>query len=190
VPIYGRAIMEERDDPTLGRRHAGTAAIRAIRRGRRAAGCGDLVGGRQARAARPSPALTEAERKAGYLFVTGLPSLYVVAHVDYVRVVRLRPVGPDRDGAGSGMAVPRGGARRRPRSRIIANIGGSSATLVMAAGRRRVRAEPGRGLGAIAGTSSGVLMPEEYAILDSSTTGSGESWRGPELAPELHRAAP
>jgi glycine betaine catabolism A len=42
------------------------------------------------------PGLTEAERQAGYTFVTLWPSMLVVAHVDYVRSVRLEPLGPDR----------------------------------------------------------------------------------------------
>lgn len=40
--------------------------------------------------------LTEGERAAGYNFVTLWPSVYVVAHVDYVRSVRLVPVGPEK----------------------------------------------------------------------------------------------
>jgi Rieske 2Fe-2S family protein len=39
--------------------------------------------------------LTEAERALGQLFVTMLPTMFVVAHVDYVRVVSLRPLGPE-----------------------------------------------------------------------------------------------
>jgi Rieske 2Fe-2S family protein len=42
------------------------------------------------------PGLTEAERQAGYTFVTLWPSAFVVAHIDYVRSVRLEPLGPDR----------------------------------------------------------------------------------------------
>ncbi len=42
------------------------------------------------------PGLTEAERAAGYGFVTLWPSAYVVAHVDHVRSVRLEPLGPER----------------------------------------------------------------------------------------------
>jgi glycine betaine catabolism A len=38
----------------------------------------------------------EAERQAGYSFVTLWPSAYVVAHVDYVRAVRLVPLGPEQ----------------------------------------------------------------------------------------------
>lgn len=39
--------------------------------------------------------LTEAERAAGQLFVTLLPTMFIVAHVDYVRAVSLRPLGPE-----------------------------------------------------------------------------------------------
>jgi glycine betaine catabolism A len=42
------------------------------------------------------PGLTEAERWAGYTFVTLWPSAYVVAHVDYVRSVRVKPLSPTR----------------------------------------------------------------------------------------------
>jgi Rieske 2Fe-2S family protein len=40
--------------------------------------------------------LTEAERQAGYTFVTLWPSIYVVAHVDYMRAVRLEPIAAER----------------------------------------------------------------------------------------------
>ncbi|MBL0372204.1 aromatic ring-hydroxylating dioxygenase subunit alpha [Rhizobium sp. KVB221] len=40
--------------------------------------------------------LTNAERAAGQTFVTLLPTMFVVAHVDYVRTVALRPLGPER----------------------------------------------------------------------------------------------
>jgi Rieske 2Fe-2S family protein len=42
------------------------------------------------------PGLSAAERAAGYSFVTLWPSAYVVAHVDYVRSVRIVPLGPER----------------------------------------------------------------------------------------------
>jgi Rieske 2Fe-2S family protein len=42
------------------------------------------------------PGLTDAERGAGYSFVTLWPSAYVVAHVDYVRSVRIVPLGPEQ----------------------------------------------------------------------------------------------
>jgi glycine betaine catabolism A len=40
--------------------------------------------------------LSDAERLAGYSFVTLWPSTYVVAHVDYVRSVRIEPLAPER----------------------------------------------------------------------------------------------
>ena len=40
--------------------------------------------------------LTKAERQIGHSFVTLWPSAYVVAHVDYVRAVRIVPLGPQR----------------------------------------------------------------------------------------------
>ncbi|MHB8476175.1 MAG: SRPBCC family protein, partial [Steroidobacteraceae bacterium] len=43
----------------------------------------------------PFAGLSEADRKAGYVYMTGLPSVFLVGHVDYVRVVRLRPLGPE-----------------------------------------------------------------------------------------------
>lgn len=39
--------------------------------------------------------LTEQQKNAGYTFVTLYPTMYVVAHVDYVRAVRLDPTGPE-----------------------------------------------------------------------------------------------
>ena len=41
------------------------------------------------------PGLTDAQRQAGYSFVTLWPSAYVVAHVDHVRSVRILPVGTE-----------------------------------------------------------------------------------------------
>jgi Rieske 2Fe-2S family protein len=42
------------------------------------------------------PGLTPQDRQAGYRFVTLWPSAYVVAHVDYVRSVRVKPLSPTR----------------------------------------------------------------------------------------------
>ena len=40
------------------------------------------------------PGLTEEERAEGFRFITIYPSVFVVAHVDYARSVRLRPLSP------------------------------------------------------------------------------------------------
>lgn len=42
------------------------------------------------------PDLTDAERATAYNFVTIYPSMFVVAHVDYVRAVTVEPLGPER----------------------------------------------------------------------------------------------
>ncbi len=41
------------------------------------------------------PDLDDQQRSAGHLFVTMLPTMYVVAHIDYVRVVSMRPLTPE-----------------------------------------------------------------------------------------------
>ncbi|PAP94590.1 hypothetical protein CIT31_10440 [Mesorhizobium wenxiniae] len=52
-----------------------------------------------ARRARPRPVfpdLTSAERSAGQTYATSLPSMFIVGHVDYVRTVRLVPLGSEQ----------------------------------------------------------------------------------------------
>ena len=51
------------------------------------------------------PGLTAPERAAGYTFVTLYPTIYIVAHVDYVRAVSLTPLGPERTRLTRRMAV-------------------------------------------------------------------------------------
>lgn len=87
VPIYGRGIMGPSE--ALGWT-PDDAARPNLRQGAESwtadgAPCGPVFAG-----------LTEAERQAGYSFVTLWPSTYVVAHVDYVRSVRIVPMGPEQ----------------------------------------------------------------------------------------------
>ena len=42
------------------------------------------------------PGLTSAERIAGQVFVTLLPTMFIIAHPDFVRVVSLKLLGPER----------------------------------------------------------------------------------------------
>lgn len=105
------------------------------------------------------PDLTPEERQRGYSFVTIWPSLYVVAHVDYVRAVRIEPVSPER-------------------TRLVAEWYFPAATLAqpgfdaahIAAFATTVLAQDGaaaemnqRGLASPA-FSHGRLMPEEYEV--------------------------
>ena len=92
VPIYGRGLLEERDDPDW-KAHAGDPDPkiqgRPARAGAHLVVDGTLAGG-------PFAGLSEEDRKAGHVYLTGLPSMFIVGHADYVRVVRLRPMGPEQ----------------------------------------------------------------------------------------------
>ncbi|MGL6211682.1 MAG: aromatic ring-hydroxylating oxygenase subunit alpha [Paracoccaceae bacterium] len=87
VPVYGRGVMGASE--ALGWT-PDDAATPNLRQGAESwtldgAACGLVF-----------PELTETERRAGYSFVTMWPSAYVVAHVDYVRSVRIVPLGPEK----------------------------------------------------------------------------------------------
>lgn len=97
VPIFSRALMEEQDDPDW-QAHAASGDPKfddpRYKGGLRA---GAVTWSRDGRStATPFPGLDEADRKAGHVYVTILPTMFVVAHVDYVRAVRLRPLGPEQ----------------------------------------------------------------------------------------------
>ncbi|WP_373356433.1 aromatic ring-hydroxylating dioxygenase subunit alpha [Pseudoroseicyclus sp. CXY001] len=82
IPVYKLGVMAEAE------RSDGGAALPALKEGAMTwtedgQPCGP-----------PFPGLTEAERAEGHRFVTIWPSAYVVAHVDYVRLVRLEPLSP------------------------------------------------------------------------------------------------
>jgi glycine betaine catabolism A len=87
VPIYSRGYMAENEAPGWTPEHDPAPALR---QGGRTWSMNGLPCGPE------FPDLTEAEREAGQLFVTLLPTMFVVAHVDYVRAVSLRPLGPEK----------------------------------------------------------------------------------------------
>ena len=90
VPIYGRGLLEERDDPQWST-HVQDADPKFKGGLREGAATWSLDG----KAGIPFPGLSEADRKAGHIYMTSLPSVFLVGHVDYVRVVRLLPLGPE-----------------------------------------------------------------------------------------------
>jgi len=92
VPIYGRGLMEERDDPQW-RQHAADADPK-FKGGLRDGAATWSTDGRTTGV--PFPGLSAEDRKAGHVYMTGLPSMFLVGHIDYVRVVRLRPLAPER----------------------------------------------------------------------------------------------
>ncbi len=87
VPLYSKGIMGQSE--ALGWT-PDTPAARNLRPGAESwtptgAPCGPVF-----------PDLTMAEREAGYHFVTIWPTVYIVAHVDYVRSVRIEPLSPEK----------------------------------------------------------------------------------------------
>jgi Rieske 2Fe-2S family protein len=92
VPIYGRGLLEERDDPRWidHRTEADPKYKGGLREGAATWSNDGRVSGPQ------FPGLSEEDRKLGAVYMTGLPSMFIVGHVDYVRVVRLLPLGPER----------------------------------------------------------------------------------------------
>jgi Rieske 2Fe-2S family protein len=94
VPIYGRGLLEERDDPEW-RAHADDADPKFKGGLRNGAATWSLDGKTTGDS---FPGLSDADRKAGHIYMTGLPSVFLVGHVDYVRVVRLLPLGPEQTG--------------------------------------------------------------------------------------------
>jgi Rieske 2Fe-2S family protein len=92
VPIYGRGLLEEHDDPEWSA-HAADADPK-FKGGLRAGAATWSLDGKTTGI--PFPGLSDADRRAGHIYMTGLPSVFLVGHVDYVRVVRLLPLGPER----------------------------------------------------------------------------------------------
>lgn len=92
VPIYGRGLMARHDDPEWAL-HADNDEPQFV---------GGLRDGaqtwsRDGKALRHAfTGLSESERAAGQNYATNLPSMFIVGHVDYVRTVRLVPLGPDQ----------------------------------------------------------------------------------------------
>ena len=92
VPIYGRGLLEERDDPEW-RAHVAETDPKFKGGLRRGAATWSLDG---KTTGIPFPDVSEADREAGHIYMTSLPSVFLVGHIDYVRVVRLLPLGPER----------------------------------------------------------------------------------------------
>lgn len=155
VPIYGRGLLEARDDPDpRPRAAAGDPGTRdGLRHGARSwTTTGEAVG--------PEfPGLGAADRRAGHVYVTALPSLFVVGHVDYARAVRLRPLGPETTELRVDFLFPREalatpGFDPGPAVAFAGRVLGEDAA-ICETNQRGLRAAP---------DARGVLMPEEYAV--------------------------
>ncbi len=92
VPIFGRGLQTERDDPRW-QEHANEDDPK-YRGGMRRGAESWTMDGKPAGV--PFPGLNADDRIAGQVYMTCLPSAFIVAHVDYVRVVRVRPLAPEQ----------------------------------------------------------------------------------------------
>jgi Rieske 2Fe-2S family protein len=92
VPLFSRGYIRERDDPNW-QAHADDP--NPLYRGGLRAGAESWStdGGLSAPV---FPTLSEEDRKLGQVYLTSLPSVFIAAHVDYVRAVRLWPLGPEK----------------------------------------------------------------------------------------------
>lgn len=90
VPIYGRGLMAREDDPEWMLRADNDAPEYSggLREGAETwSEDGHLHG-------EVFSTLSDSDRKSGQRYATHLPSMFVVGHADYVRVVSLLPIGP------------------------------------------------------------------------------------------------
>ncbi|MBS0565239.1 MAG: aromatic ring-hydroxylating dioxygenase subunit alpha [Proteobacteria bacterium] len=151
VPVYGRGLMAADEAPE----RAPDTGGRVLREGAVSwtpdgQPCGPEF-----------PGLTPEERQNGFNFVTLYPAMYVVAHVDHVRAVRLEPTGPESTRLTAEWYFP-AGTLARP-GFDAAEIA-SFATLVIDQDGAAAEMNQ-RGLRSPA-YQRGRLMPEEYAIAD------------------------
>ena len=154
VPIFGRALLERKDDPSW-QDHAADEDPKyagGLRRGAQSWTMdGQPVGVE-------FPKVSDEDRKAGHLYLTSVPSVFIVTHVDYVRVVRLLPLGPElTEMSIEFLFLPQTLAEKRDIS------GAVEFTNIVMSEDAEVSELNQRGLRATA-FESGVLMPEEYAI--------------------------
>jgi Rieske 2Fe-2S family protein len=154
VPIFGRALLERRDDPSW-QDHAADEDPKYAG-GLRSGAQSWTMDGKPVGAL--FPRVSEADRKAGHLYLTSLPSVFIVAHVDYVRVVRLLPAGPEQTEMSiEFLFLPETLAHKHDISGAIefTNIVMSEDAEICEVNQRGLHALP---------HAKGVLMPEEYAI--------------------------
>jgi len=155
VPIYGRGLMGRHDDPEWAR-HADNDAPE-FSGGLRA---GAETWSRDGQAHGPVFAgLTPAERAAGQTYATSLPSMFIVGHVDYVRTVRLVPLGPEQTELTAEWLFP-AEALAAPQADIDNIVAFGRQVLEEDAAICEVNQKGLRSLR----HEAGVLMPEEYDL--------------------------
>lgn len=155
VPIFGRGLMGERDDPHW-RDHEGTDDPKY----RGGLGSGAVTLSMDGRAhGETFPDLSEAERRNGQNFLSVLPGLMLIGNVDYVRAIRIVPLDVATTEIEATWLFPK--ATLADRSVDIANnveIG----RLILEQDAKACEINQA-GLGALR-HEAGVLLPEEYLL--------------------------
>jgi Rieske 2Fe-2S family protein len=156
VPIYGRGIVREGDDPNWAQNADNPDP--KFRGGLRPGATtwsldGQLTGV-------PFPGISDDDRRRGAIYITSLPSLFMVAHTDYVRTVRLRPLSPDSmelrvEYLFSGETLAKPGFDMDNIVNFANTVLAEDAS-VCELNQRGLHAAP---------HAAGVVMPEEYVVL-------------------------
>lgn len=156
VPLYRRRLMEVKDDPQWQQHQA--AADERFRPGLREGALTWSADGQPCDS--PFPDLSPEEVQRGHTFEVLLPTMFMVGHIDYVRVVRLTPLSVDRTELRAQWFFREETlARDDFRASEFANY----ARLVLRQDARAAEMNQ-RGLRCIA-HDHGVLMAEEYEVL-------------------------
>jgi Rieske 2Fe-2S family protein len=92
VPIYGRALLDPHDDPDwkVKIKSSDPKLSGGLRKGAQTWTTNGLPIGKV------FPNLSEQEIKEAHNYTVIYPTVFIVAHVDYIRVVRLMPLGPEK----------------------------------------------------------------------------------------------
>ncbi|MGE4247179.1 MAG: SRPBCC family protein, partial [Parvibaculaceae bacterium] len=147
--------MDRRDDPAFAE-HADATDPRftgGLRAGARTWSMNGQLAGPE------FPDLTPEECAAGQTFVTTLPAMFLIAHPDYVRTVRLLPLGPTRTELLAEWLFPEE-TLAAPGFDLANTV--DFATLVMSQDGKACELNQ-RGLAALP-HERGILMPQEYEI--------------------------
>ncbi len=162
VPIFSRALMDEQDDPQWQAHAASDDPKYQDPRYKGGLRNGAVTWSRDGQStAEHFPKLTPEDRKLGHVYVTALPTMFVAAHVDYVRVVRLRPLGPEQtELCVEFFVAPE--TLKNPQFDLSAIVEFTSVVMLEDAAVAELNQ---RGLRALP-HERGVLMPEEWALLN------------------------
>ena len=155
VPIFGRGLQDPHDDPHW-QQHAHDDDPRyrgGIRHGAQSWTMdGNPVGV-------PFPDLGASDRALGQVYMTCLPAAFIVGHIDYVRIVRLRPLAPEQTELSvEFLFLPetlRDPARDISRAIEFTQLVMQEDADACELNQRGLRSAPHR---------RGVLMPEEYLV--------------------------